>query len=87
MLYPLGHLDECNYNHYQLQLSTYAWMLQKLNPEFNIKDLILNHYDHSGKNTLYHCTYLKDDVEKMLKHFAKQLKLEKQKAKYARIEY
>ena len=87
MKHPLGHLDECNFNHYQLQLSTYAWMLQKLNPEFVIKDLILNHYDHSGKNTLYHCSYLKDDVEKMLKHYAKQNKLEKQKAKYARIEY
>lgn len=72
MKYPLGTLGDCNYNHYQLQLSTYAWMLQKLNPEFVIKDLILNHYDHDGKNTLYHCTYLKDDVEKMLKHFAKQ---------------
>lgn len=87
MLYPLGHLDECNYNHYQLQLSTYAWMLQKINPEFIIKDLILNHYDHNGVNTLYHCSYLKEDVEKMLKHYAKTLKLEKQKAKYARIEY
>ena len=87
MKYPLGHLDECNFNHYQLQLSLYAWMLQKLNPNFVIKDLILNHYDHDGKNTLYHCSYLKDDVEKMLKHYAKQQKLEKQKAKYARIEY
>lgn len=87
MLYPLTHLEECNFNHYQLQLSTYAWMLQKVNPEFVIKDLILNHYDHSGKNTLYHCTYLKEDVEKMLKHFAKQQILNKQKAKYARIEY
>ena len=87
MKYPLGHLDECNFNHYQLQLSLYAWMLQKLNPNFTIKDLILNHYDHDGKNTLYHCSYLKDDVEKMLKHYAKQQKLDKQKAKYARIEY
>jgi len=87
MKYPLGTLGDCNYNHYQLQLSTYAWMLQKLNPNFVIKDLILNHYDHEGKNTLYHCTYLKDDVEKMLKHFAKQQKLEKQKKKYERIEY
>ena len=87
MLYPLTHLDECNYNHYQLQLSTYAWMLQKLNPDFVIKDLILNHYDHDGKNTIYHCSYLKDDVEKMLRHFAKQQKIEKQKQKYERIEY
>jgi hypothetical protein len=62
-------------------------MLQKINPEFTIKNLILNHYDHSGKNTLYNCSYLKDDVEKMLKHYAKQQKLQKQKAKYARIEY
>jgi len=54
-------------------------MLQKINSEFVIKDLILNHYDHEGNNTLYHCSYLKDDVEKMLKHFAKQQKLEKQK--------
>jgi len=87
MKYPLSKLDECNFNHYQLQLSTYAWMLQKINPDFIIKDLILNHYDHDGNNTIYHCQYLKDDVEKMLKHFAKQIKLEKQKAKYARIEY
>ena len=75
MLYPLGNLDECNFNHYQLQLSTYAWMLQKLRPEFVIKGLMLNHYDHDGNNTIYPCAYLKDDVEKMLKHFAKQLKL------------
>lgn len=87
MLYPLGHLDECNFNHYQMQLSTYAWMLQKINPNFIIKDLILNHYDHDNKNTLYHCKYLKDEVESMLKHYAKQLKLEKQKKKYERIQY
>lgn len=87
MKFPLTNLDECNYNHYQLQLSMYAWMLQKINPNFVIKDLILNHYDHSGKNTLYHCTYLKEDVERLLKHFAKQCKLDQQKKKYARIEY
>jgi len=27
MKYPLNTLDDCNYNHYQMQLSTYAWML------------------------------------------------------------
>lgn len=87
MKYPLGTLDDCNYNHYQLQLSTYAWMLQKINPDFVIKDLILNHYDHNNKNTLYHCTYLKDEVERMLKHHVRQLKIEKQNEKYKRIEY
>ena len=85
--YPLTSLDNCNFNVYQLQLSTYAWMLQKINPEFVIKSLTLNHYDHDGNNTLYPCSYLKDDVEKMLKHFAKQNKLEQQKKKYERIQY
>lgn len=87
MKYPLTDLEDCNFNHYQLQLSTYAWMLQKLNPEFNIKRLFLNHYDHSGKNTIYECQYLKEDVEKMLKHFVKDQKHQQQKKKYERIEY
>lgn len=87
MKYPLNNLMDCNFYHYTLQLSTYAWMLQKINPNFVIKDLILNHYDHQGKNTLYHCEYLKDDVERMLKHYKKELILEKQRNKRKRIEY
>lgn len=87
MKFPLNNLMDCNFYHYTLQLSTYAWMLQKINPNFVIKDLILNHYDHQGKNTLYHCEYLKDDVERMLKHYMKELVLEKQRNKRKRIEY
>ena len=87
MKYPLNTLDDCNFNHYQLQLSTYAWMLQKINPDFIIKDLILNHYDHNGNNTLYHCDYLKTEVERMLAFYKKQLISEKQKEKRKRIEY
>jgi hypothetical protein len=48
MLYPLGNLDDCNYYHYTLQLSTYAWMIQQVNPNFNIKDLIMVHFDHNN---------------------------------------
>ena len=66
MKYPLNNLPDCNFYHYTMQLSTYAWMLQKINPNFIIKDLILNHYDHNGKNTLYRCQYLKNEGEKML---------------------
>ena len=85
MKYPLTNLGDCNFNHYQLQLSTYAWMIQKLNSDFNIKRLFINHYDHEGNNNIYEVQYLKNEVEKMLKHYAKQLKLEKQKKKYERI--
>lgn len=87
MRYPLNNLMDCNFYHYTMQLSTYAWMLQKINPNFIIKDLILNHYDHNGNNTLYHCDYLKDEVERMLCFHKKEVISERQKAKRKRIEY
>lgn len=87
MKYPLNHLDDCNYSHYSLQLSTYAWMLQQINPDFVIKDLILNHYDHNGNNTLYHCEYLKKDVERMLYHYKTELLKNQMRSKRKRIEY
>lgn len=87
MLYPLNNLQDCNYYHYVLQLSTYAWMIQKMNPEFNIKGLILVHYGHDGNVTQYKLDYLKSDVEKMLAYFKKQKILEAQRSKRKRIEY
>ena len=87
MKYPLTNIDDVNFNHYQLQLSLYAWMMQKLNPDFNIKRLFIFHIDHDNNQNIYEVKYLKDDVEKMLKHFVKQNKIDKQKAKYERIDY
>ena len=54
MLGPLSHLDECNYNEYALQLSTYMYILLKHN--FNLKpgkiqlDHIEFEIDHLDKN-------------------------------------
>nr|DAM35153.1 MAG TPA: Exonuclease V [Bacteriophage sp.] len=87
MKYPLNTLDDCNYNHYALQLSTYAWMLQKINPNFIIKDLIINHYDHDGNNTLYRCDYLKKEVERMLLQYRKDLILNNRRSKRHHIKY
>ena len=36
-----------------------------------------NHYDHNGNNTLYHCDYLKKEVERMLYDYKKQVMLER----------
>ena len=74
MKFPLNNIEDCNYNIYTLQLSLYAYMLQKLNPDFNIKDLKLVHISRDAKQTVYDLEYRKDDVERMLKHYAKQLK-------------
>lgn len=87
MKYPLNTLDDSNFWHYTMQLSTYAWMLQKINPDFIIKDLIIVHYDHDGNETLYHCDYLKKEVERMLYHYKKSITIEDQRNKRKRIEY
>ena len=87
MKYPLNNLDDCNYYHYCLQLSTYAWMLQKLNPEFEIEDLIMIHYDHNDNMTVYHLPYLKDEVIRMLNFYKKENILNENKRKRQRIEY
>lgn len=87
MKFPLNNLEECNFNHYQMQLSTYAWMLQKLNPEFIIKDLMIVHFDHQGNQTVYHCEYLKKEVERVLLHYKKELMLKKKRESRKRIDY
>lgn len=74
MKYPLNHLMDCNWWHYQLQLSLYAYMVKQLNPEINIKELKLVHIDREGKQTIYTCQYLEKEVKAMLKDYAKQLK-------------
>lgn len=87
MLYPLNNLEDCNYSAYNLQLSLYAYMLQRLNPEFKIKDLILIHFDHNDNTTIYHCDYLKDEVMRMLSFYKKKIIHEQQKERRKPIEY
>ena len=87
MKFPLNNLDDCNYWHYTLQLSTYAWMIQKLNPEFEIEDLVLVHFDHNDNMTVYHLPYLKEEVVKMLNHFKKESSLKASREKRKPIIY
>ena len=87
MKFPLNNLEDCNYYHYCLQLSTYAWMLQKYNPEFEIEDLVLIHFDHSDNMTVYHLPYLKNEVVKMLSHFKKESALKANREKRKPIVY
>ena len=87
MKFPLNNLDDVNYWHYTLQLSTYAWMIQKLNPEFVIEDLVLVHFDHSDNMTVYHLPYLKEEVIKMLNHFKKESTLRANREKRKPIIY
>ena len=71
--YPLNNIQDTNFWHYSLQLSTYAWMIQKYDPRFQIKLLLLLHYDHDGGEATYECQYLKDDVERMLAYYKREI--------------
>ena len=43
MFNPVGHLDDCNLNHYNLQLSIYAYIIRKHNPKLKIGKLTVQH--------------------------------------------
>lgn len=87
MKYPLNNLMDCNFMHYSLQLSTYAWMIEKNNPKFKIKKLILVYFDHNGNVSIHEVEYLKNEVERMLAQYRKDLKQEERTAKRKRIEF
>jgi hypothetical protein len=43
MFPPVSHLDDCNLNHYALQLSTYMFMILKHNPKLKFGSLTIHH--------------------------------------------
>ena len=87
MKYPLNNLMDCNLLHYSMQLSTYAWMIQKLNPNFKIAGLKIIHYPHEGGVKEYEINYLKNEVERMLKDYKKSIILDKRKNARKPIEF
>lgn len=49
---PLSHLDDCNYMHYAMQLSTYMYMILKHNHKLDPGKMILHHikFEEAGKD-------------------------------------
>jgi hypothetical protein len=41
--FPLNHLDDCNFNHYALQLSIYMYMMLKHNPKLKPGKMFIHH--------------------------------------------
>jgi len=52
MLDPVNHLDDCNLNHYSLQLSFYMYMILKHNPRLKPGKMIIEHilFEEAGKD-------------------------------------
>lgn len=62
MLNPLSHLDDVNYNHYRLQISCYAWLLEQAG--FIVSDLEFRHL-----TTPYRFKYMKKEVESIMPNY------------------
>ena len=52
MFNPVNNLDDCNLNHYNLQLSIYAYIIKKHNPRLKIGKLVIQHvkFQKVGEN-------------------------------------
>lgn len=62
LLPPLQHLENCEFNHYAIQLSIYAYMISRWNPLVNIGKLIIEHvrFEEEGLNKYGYPIYKKD---------------------------
>lgn len=63
---PLIELQDCNYSHYLLQLSTYGWIMEEKG--YKVKGLVL---EHVPTGVDYAMPYRPDLVVKMLKAYRK----------------
>lgn len=79
MKYPVNNLDDHTLNHYTLQLSLYAYMLQQINPSFNIKMLKLLHKAKDSEETEIEVPYLKDECKRIFIDTWKRNKIEYEK--------
>lgn len=62
---PLHHLEDCNFNHYALAISLYAYMLEMIG--FKVRNTGLHHF-----NKLMKTPYLKKEVEAILENHIKK---------------
>lgn len=79
MLFPLQHLQDCNFNHYQLQLSIYAFMLEQLSGK-KCRSICFHHHppkvdnpnEAQDEGIRYEVKYLKKEVLDMLAVYTKK---------------
>lgn len=81
MKYPVQDFMDCSKYHYTLQLSFYAKLLQKINPNFQIKLLLLSHCDREGKVTEIELEYKPEAIDKIIRDIKKKNYIDEQRQK------
>jgi hypothetical protein len=70
MLEPVNHLDDCNFNHYALQLSIYMYIILKHNPKLKPGRIFIHHvvFEQAGEDDYgYPITQLDNDGNPIVK--------------------
>jgi len=70
MYKPVSHLDDCNLKHYNLQLSLYAYIINKHNPKLRVGEIQIQHvsFEEEGKDDYgYPITKYNDQNEPIIK--------------------
>lgn len=62
---PLDKLMDCHMGHYTAQLNLYAWMVCQLG-DFNIKQLMIEHYDRFETLTKYEVPIIQDTMHNLV---------------------
>ena len=81
MKYPVNTIMDCDKGHYILQLSFYARLLQKINPNYNIKLHLIKHCDRDGKQTDIELPYMPGEIDKIIKDIKKKNYIERERSK------
>lgn len=68
LLSPIDHLQECEYNTYNLQLSLYAYMYEKETGR-RVRRLGIFYFPHEGGLQFFHMPYMKIEALLLLKHY------------------
>jgi ATP-dependent exoDNAse (exonuclease V) beta subunit len=83
MLPPVNHLDDCNLNHYNIQLSIYMYIILKHNPKLKAGKLVIEHiqFKEAGRDAYDNRVVLYDDkgepvVDKIVQYHIPFLKEE-----------
>jgi len=63
---PVKHMDDCNYNHYRLQISLYAWILEEHG--YTIRNTSFTHF-----NKAYVFDYMKEEITSIISDYEEKM--------------
>jgi len=66
MLHPISHLMDCHFTHHALQISIYAFMMERQG--YSVGNLSFTHYSEEASPVVYPIPYLKKEVLAILNH-------------------